>query len=412
MAKLEQLTGCEKIKKQIAGIVKLVENNYEHELKFEAKDDVSLNRLFLGNPGTGKTSVANLYGSILNHLRLLSNGDVVYKVASDFMGSAVGESQKKTKAILELAKGKVLIIDEVYGLDDALYGKNALDTIVETVTGKPGEDIAVILAGYRPQVEKMLGEQNPGLARRFHASHPFVFEDFSDDELMDILSEMCDSFEVHMPLAVKTIAVKQLAQQRALPNFGNAGAMTTMLTDAKARMSERLRSKNITAQHLKRLEEVDLDEASDGSGFRKKFNPMDELNQLFGMEDLQAKLKAIEGQLAVRAREGRSTDDLVGNYIFTGPSGTGKTTVAQIMGKILHGFGLLARSHVEVTSALDLTGQYVGHTTPRRRCRRRWRRPGAAFCSSTSESRHNHPHHITYIYIPILSLYLLTLYFT
>ena len=177
--------------------------------------------------------------------------------------------------------------------------------------------------------------------------------------------------------------------------------MTTMLTDAKARMSERLRSKHITAQHLRRLEEVDLDEASDGSGFRKKFNPMDELNQLFGMEDLQAKLKAIEGQLAVRAREGRSTDDLVGNYIFTGPSGTGKTTVAQIMGKILH---------VEVTSALDLTGQYVGHTTPRRRCRRRWRRPGAVFCSSTSESRHNHTHHISYLYIPILSLHLLTLY--
>lgn len=112
--------------------------------------------------GTGKTTVAKIYGRVLRALRFLSNGDLVLKSASDFVGKAVGESQAQTRAILEQAQGKVLFIDECYVLDDQLYGKQALDTIVEKVSGAPGEDIAVLMAGYEPQVKAMLRNQNPG----------------------------------------------------------------------------------------------------------------------------------------------------------------------------------------------------------------------------------------------------------
>ena len=74
-------------------------------------------------------------------------GEVFSKTASDFVGDVVGASQKKTSAIIEQAQGKVLLIDEAYNLDDNLYGKQALDTIVEKVMGSPGEDIAVIMMG-------------------------------------------------------------------------------------------------------------------------------------------------------------------------------------------------------------------------------------------------------------------------
>jgi AAA+ superfamily predicted ATPase len=114
-------------------------NNYKRELAGLKIDDVPLNRLFLGNPGTGKTTAASLYGRLLRALRFLSNGElVVSKTASDFVGDVVGASQQKTAALL----------DEAYVLDDSLYGKQALDTIVEKVSGAPGEDIAVVMCGY------------------------------------------------------------------------------------------------------------------------------------------------------------------------------------------------------------------------------------------------------------------------
>ena len=110
----------------------------------------------------------------------------MYKTASDFMGSVVGESQQKTKAIIELAQGKVLLIDEAYNLDDQLYGKQALDTIVEKIGGGIGEDIAVVMVGYRAEILKMIREQNPGLKSRFDTESAFVFEDFSDYELLKV----------------------------------------------------------------------------------------------------------------------------------------------------------------------------------------------------------------------------------
>ena len=84
---------------------------------------VKLNRLILGNPGTGKTTFAKLYGQLLKHLNFLTNGEMLYVTASELIGSVVGESQQKAKLILEKAKGKILVIDEAYVLDDGLYGK-------------------------------------------------------------------------------------------------------------------------------------------------------------------------------------------------------------------------------------------------------------------------------------------------
>jgi SpoVK/Ycf46/Vps4 family AAA+-type ATPase len=150
---LNAFDGLEKVKEAIDELVKTAENNYKLELdgrELHADDDddddggggggrnnagigaggaagkgvyqkVALNRLFLGNPGTGKTSIAKIYGKILKELKYLTDGSVESKVASDFVGSEVGGSQKKTREIIANCEGKVLLIDEAYGLDDALY---------------------------------------------------------------------------------------------------------------------------------------------------------------------------------------------------------------------------------------------------------------------------------------------------
>ena len=113
------------------------------------------------------------------------------KVPSDFKGDAVGVSEKKTVSILELAQGSVLLIDEAYALNDESFGKEVLNTINDKVQGKPGDNIAVILIGYKPQMLQMLRQQNAGLTRRFNLESALEFEDFSDTELLAIISDQC-----------------------------------------------------------------------------------------------------------------------------------------------------------------------------------------------------------------------------
>ena len=113
--------------------------------------------------------MAKLYGRILAALGFLSDGTVELKTPSDLTGSAVGETAEKTTAVIENARGKVLVIDEAYALNESTggYGREALDTLVSRVHNKPGDDIAVIMCGYEDNMREMLRTCNPGLARRF-----------------------------------------------------------------------------------------------------------------------------------------------------------------------------------------------------------------------------------------------------
>lgn len=353
MSELDSLTGQSKVKEAISKLVKQAELNYDRELKGLRVVDIGLNRLFLGNPGTGKTTVATIYGKVLKALRLLSNGEVLCKTASDFVGDVVGASQTRTKALIEAAQGKVLLIDEAYVLDDSMYGKQALDTIVEKVQGAPGEDIAVVMIGYKPQMLKMLREQNPGLSRRFQPANAFEFEDFTDEELLETFVSYCKKDSVYAPPEVKALAVKVLRQQRTLPNFGNAGAVKNLLSQAKQNALCRL-GDNTLAEKLV-LEPKDLQPDLKG------ISEQDEaLKILQGYGSIEQKMRELGLMIQVRNREGRPLDGIVSNFVFYGAPGTGKTTVARQIAKLLHNYGVLATDQLIETSGAALTGSFVG----------------------------------------------------
>ena len=120
--------------------------------------------------------MASIYGKILRALGLLSNGSVVLKGGGDLISGHEGGTEEATLAILENAKGKVLVIDEAYMLDGSNYGKIALDMIVSKVMGSPGEDIAVLLLGYEDSIMGMINNQNPGL-KGYFTCHPFLSAD-------------------------------------------------------------------------------------------------------------------------------------------------------------------------------------------------------------------------------------------
>jgi SpoVK/Ycf46/Vps4 family AAA+-type ATPase len=202
--------------------------------------------------GTGKTTVAKLYAHILADMGLLSKREVILKNSSDFVGSALGTSQNITRGILAQAEGCVLVIDEAYGLDPSdggglnvsqdPYKTAVIDTIVEQVQGVPGEDRAVVMLGYRENMEKMLANANPGLARRFQMENAFNFSDYSDPSLVRIIQSASKKQGLSLDLDTAVFAVRQLAKARAMPNFGNAGAVQNLLSQAKLCMVKRTMS--------------------------------------------------------------------------------------------------------------------------------------------------------------------------
>ncbi|RHY06073.1 hypothetical protein DYB36_006893 [Aphanomyces astaci] len=351
---IEAKIGWQSIKTSVREFIQLCEKNYERQLAGQSPLPVMLNRLFLGNPGTGKTTCATLYGKLLKELRFLSNGEVLMKSASDFIGQYVGESQTKTVALLELARGKVLVIDEAYNLDDKLWGKQVLDVIVEKVQNTGTDDIAVLLLGYEKPMLAMLRDQNPGLARRFPREHAFVFEDYSPIELLEIFHFTCKKHQVECSHAASEVAMELLTQQKAMSNFGNAGAVNTMITTAMAKAS--LRVQGADAVSLEPHDFVDATAVED--------DPLSRLDKLYRMESIKASLTSLRNAFQVAQSEG-SVLPTVGHFVFRGSPGTGKTTVARVMATILFQLGLIAVDHVEETSGLDMTGEYLGHTKKR-----------------------------------------------
>ena len=185
---LNKLVGCADIKRRMDELVALTSyNRMMHELFPNSRQhEVSLHSVFLGRPGTGKTTVCKIFGSLLRQAGALSKGHVVVCDRGTFIGTLWGDEERSMRQVVEMAKGGVLMIDEAYllnGKHDNDPGKLVIQLLMNILADETQRDIAVVLCGYKEPMMKML-DSNPGLQSRF--PNKFEFADFTIDELLEI----------------------------------------------------------------------------------------------------------------------------------------------------------------------------------------------------------------------------------
>ena len=189
LAELSQLVGLERVKHDVASLVKLMQMVRRREEAGLAAPPLSRHLVFAGNPGTGKTTVARLYGRILTAVGLLSRGHLVEADRSALVGEYVGHTGPKTQRVFEEAMGGVLFIDEAYSLTPAAgsndFGQEAIATLVKLMEDHR-DSVVVIVAGYPDEMEHFI-DSNPGLASRF--SRTLMFEDYATPELVSIVEQ-------------------------------------------------------------------------------------------------------------------------------------------------------------------------------------------------------------------------------
>lgn len=329
-----------------------------------AVDQVNPHLVFIGNPGTGKTTAARLVGEICRDLGLLDSGHVVEARVSDLVGQYVGETATLMNSMIERAAGGVLFIDELYELvsQHSRFGDEAISALLGQMPPMPRR-MVVILAG-SPQKMRDLLAANPGLARRFPPENIIEFPDLDPDTLMTILEGLVEERGLRFDgeagdgLRVVVAAMHRTSGE----GFTNARAMRDLADAVVNRWADRVGGDGevlVTAD--------DIPDAYRGYLPRTAPDPaavLAELDDLVGMQPVRQVLENLADGL--RMRQARNDSGLAPPHmLFTGPPGTGKSTVARLVGRLLHDLGLLRRGHcVEVTPA-DLMAPYVGQTALR-----------------------------------------------
>ena len=194
---LNKLIGCYDIKRRMDELVALTTYNKTMQKFFpdSKQHEVSLHSVFLGRPGTGKTTVCKIFGSLLHQAGALSKGHVVMCDRGTFIGTLWGDEERSVRQVLEKAKGGVLMIDEAYLLNSKNEndpGRLVIQLLMNILADETQRDIAVVLCGYKDQMLKLL-ETNPGLQSRF--PNRFEFQDFSVNELLEITQTRIKHYE-------------------------------------------------------------------------------------------------------------------------------------------------------------------------------------------------------------------------
>jgi SpoVK/Ycf46/Vps4 family AAA+-type ATPase len=358
--KLESIIGVKQLKEFLLNI----ENNYKVQ-KIREKlglrtSRISLNMIFAGNAGTGKTNAARITYEYLNALGLLSTGVFIEVSKADFITENVNETAKRTNDIINSAIGGVLFIDEAYALcesEDDKVGKEIVDALLKGIEDNRN-NLTVILAGYEKDMEEFLSF-NQGLKSRF--PNIIHFEDYKPEEMYEIAMQIAKAKGYRIAKNVKNDLIDLFARNQLTGknDLGNARFVRNIIENAIIYSSRKYLTNNKS--------EIDLLEGEDFN-FKAsaKFDLEEKLKGIIGLEDVKNLLRSQYKLLVAQEKRksvGVNTEiEQNLNMVFAGNPGTGKTSIARLVAQMLNSMGLLKVGQLVETDRSSFVANIPGET--------------------------------------------------
>lgn len=263
LGELDRLVGLARVKQDVASLVKLMRTVQRRESAGLAAPPLSRHLVFAGNPGTGKTTVARLYGRILAAVGLLERGHLVEADRSSLVGEYVGHTGPKTQRVFQEAMGGVLFIDEAYSLAPAHGGggndfaQEAIATLVKLMEDHR-DSVVVIVAGYPAEMERFI-DSNPGLSSRFNRT--LMFEDYDTEELLRIVERHAASHQYDLTDAARATLTGYFELLPRDGRFGNGRSARQVFQAMTERQAYRVSEiENPSESELMTLSELDVPE--------------------------------------------------------------------------------------------------------------------------------------------------------
>lgn len=375
---LHGFIGLDSLKQSLVDFITYLNFINERKKKgIKTEEQLELHCIFLGNPGTGKTTIARLLGKIFRAMGILENGHVVEVDRSGLVGQYIGETAVKTDKMITDALGGILFIDEAYTLKkhgmSSDFGQEAIDILLKRMEDMRGKFV-VIAAGY-PGPMKDFIDSNPGLQSRF--THTFIFDDYLPDQLTEIFKFFAKKEEYILTEDAEKILLNKF--QESFDNrdetFGNARLARKIFNETKIQIGKRFQNSSDEEKENFSLNSITAEDIQNAFGLTSKDknkklidqSKIDEvigkINNLVALNNYKKEISEIAKLAKYYIEEGEDLNQKFNfHFIFSGNPGTGRRIAAKLLTEFLFSLGLISKNHFIEVENHSLIGNNLEQT--------------------------------------------------
>ena len=359
---LSSIIGMDNVKQQLAELEKYLSFRQNAKELGITLPDFNMHMMFLGNPGTGKTTIARIIAQILFDLGYIAENKCIEVTEKDLTGGYIGQSAIKTGKVIQRALGGVLFVDEAYSLaDEHGYGAQAIATLIKAMEDYKG-DLVVIFAGYSKEMSEFIN-MNSGIASRI--GYTMEFADYSSEELYQMFELKAKKTGMEVLPETKAIVMELMGFGRNRKNFGNGRFVDTLFQKTLVKHAVNAHDTVISKADIPSVDDI----LAQASGEREPDKIQENFEDIIGLQNIKDKVKELAAYVKFRTKAAqlaaKALPSMNLHMLFTGEAGTGKTTMARRITKMLYDLGAIRVNKCVEVDRKDLVATHIGQTAPK-----------------------------------------------